>query len=175
MRIRIALATILLILSASSVQAMSLTWSFQDALFDDGTSLTGSFDFNAAVGGADGFSNVNVSTQSGSGLIGQTYNSVTQLSGAIGFTSMLGSQVLGVLFDEAMTNAGGIIGLDEGGEIRFTTISIFGKEIPFPSAGRFIESGGIASSAISLVEPAGLAIFGLGLILIVSLRRRASI
>ncbi|MBT8440789.1 MAG: hypothetical protein KJO76_00275 [Gammaproteobacteria bacterium] len=39
-------------------------------------------------------------TQSGSGLLAQTYTGVKLLSGAIGFTAESGSQTLGILFGE---------------------------------------------------------------------------
>ena len=51
----------------SSATLSSVTWNFQNAIFDDGTALTGSFDFD--MGGSfwsqDAYSNVSLTTQDG--------------------------------------------------------------------------------------------------------------
>lgn len=164
MRFRISLATVLLV-AAGSAQAMSVTWSFQDAILNDGTSLTGSFKFDASVGGAAGFSNFDLSTEDGSGLIAQTYNGVTPLAGSIGFLAIAGGQGLGTAFGNLLTNAGGKIGIDFGSEL--------GTAGPRFIESGGVESGGVGGAAVSLAEPVALTIFLIGLAALLAMRRKA--
>ncbi len=162
---RLTIATFALSLCATTAQGMSLTWTLQNALFNDATALTGSFDFNAATGGAAGFSNVHLVTQDGSGLTGQTYTGVTILSGAVGFTSMAGDQFLAIVLDGLMTDLGGTIDIDMGFEAKVSN-----------GSARNLASGQIVGgSPVSLVEPAAAATFAMGLLVALFIRTRRAI
>ncbi|MFW2406047.1 MAG: hypothetical protein ACN4GT_14845 [Gammaproteobacteria bacterium] len=191
MRTRISLAAILFLAISGSANAMSVTWTFQNAFFNDGTSLTGSFDYNPKRIGPFGYSNVNVQTQNGSGLLAQTYNGVRMLSGAIGFTARNGGQSLAILFDDwigAGGNPDSSIGIG-GGEQRKEVVGqkiirFFGfkieKDIVEIVGERKLVSGSITNGlatngTVALVEPATLGIFVFSLAALVMLRRKAII
>ena len=167
--IRLSIATLLL-LACGSAHAFSLTWTFQNAYFWDETSLTGSFDYDADVGGQAGFSNVNLVTEDGPDIAGAVYTSVTELSGDWGLSALSFGQYLGVILTAPMTNSGGVIDIlpvvtTEGNVIS----TIFG---PLPIPARLLVEGSIVADAVELVEPAILGIFAVSLILIVGLRRK---
>jgi len=186
MRIRISLAAILFLAISASANAMSVTWTFQNAIFDDGTSLTGSFDYKSSRVGPFGYSNVNVQTQSGSGLLAQTYNGVKLFSGAIGFTAKNGSQALGIKFEDWIGLGGnpgssvGIGGIEQREEVIGQEIIKIGrfeikKNIYGIVGSRELVSGSITNGVISLAEPATLAMFAFGLAALFTLRRKAII
>lgn len=186
MRTRISLAAILFLAISASANAMSVTWTFQNAFFDDGTSLNGSFDYNSSSIGPFGYSSVNVQTQRGDGLIAQTYTGVKLLSGAIGFTAKNGSQSLAIKFADwigVFGNPGssvGIGGIETRTEVvgqrtvRFGPFK-FTKDIVETVGARKLASGSITNGPVSLVEPATLAMFAFGLAAIITLRRKAII
>jgi len=158
----------MLLLGSASAHAMSLTWTFQDAYFHDKSSLSGSFDFDADT---DTFSNISLNTQDGRRIGGSHYTSVIPgLSTSVSIAAMSLGNYIGVLLTAPMTNAGGSIGVmpllsTEGVLKRF-----FGKTLPLPK--RFLVKGKLVADAVSLPEPATLAIFSVGLLGIFSMRRR---
>jgi len=178
--LRASIVSILLLLAASSAQAMSITWNFQNAIFDDGTALTGSFDFD--MGGSfwspDAYSNVSLTTQDGV-IGGEHYDDVTIASGSFGFVSGAGSffspQLLGIAFKDALSSAIGIIEIAGGMEMAnlgsFFHPDIVSREL---ISGEVVSSAG-ANRAIGLPEPTALAIFLTGLIAVFALRRRVII
>jgi len=164
-----------MLLAASSANAISITWTFNDAMFDDGASLTGSFDFDADIGGDSGFSNLNLATSDGD-LAGTAYSG-DALTGSseVFFYTMSGVQLLAVTLMDAMTNDGGVIGIaptftsGELGLIPFnyravTSGSIFGATGLSGPAG----DGG----TIQLAEPEMLVVFITGLLIIGGLHVR---
>jgi len=176
--IRLSIATLLLLAVSSSAYAFSITWAFQDTLFDDGSALTGSFDFDADIGAPGGYSNIDLQTSDGA-LAATSYTAfvLEDLSTDFRFFTAAGTQILAVTLSEAMTNAGGIIDVASGwlsAEISFGTWSY-----------RFVETGsvvgvtGVAGTTIvptvQLVEPTLLVIFIMGLAGVIVLRRRAII
>ena len=157
--IRLSIAAILLSLVAVSAQAMTVTWTFQNAFFGDGATLTGSFDY-----GMGAYSNVSVTTSNGV-LGGQDYDSVIagNESGFISFAG--GTETLMIGFFPSLTSGA-------------NAISILGGESSFSGAGRLLNAGGqvvsnIASTA--LPEPGTFVMFAIGLVAVFGLRRRAII
>lgn len=191
MRVRTSLAAILFLAISTSANAASVRWAFENAIFNDGTALTGSFVYDNSRSGAGGYSGVDLNTVARGLMDGRNYTGVTFFSAGIGFTSKVGDQVLGVLFDDwigAGGNPGSSIGAF-GAEVKFgslptapTTISrtstdgggILDKII----GGRYLVSGSLVSGslvrdgAIALSEPATFALFLIGILAVAGLRRR---
>jgi hypothetical protein len=184
MRIKTSLAAIFFLAISASANAMSVTWKFQNAFFNDGTSLTGSFDYDNGRFGPDGYSKVNLDTVARGLMDGRNYTGVTFLSAGIGFTSKVGDQILGVLFDDWIGiggNPGSSIGAS-GAEVKLgslptapTTISrtsndgggILDKII----GGRYLVRGSLVrDGALALSEPATFALFLLGILAVAGLR-----
>ena len=171
---------------------MSITWTFENAIFDDATSLTGSFDFDADGGFWDpgAYSNVSLDTQNGV-IDAQHYDSVGLFAGNLGFMatngSFFSSVSLGVLFENVLTSAVDSIEILGGAEmatvLSWTGIETITRELISgriaSNAGGFggvdpVGSGG-GSPAITLPEPAILVMFAMGLVAVFFVRRRAII
>jgi len=181
--IRFSIATTLLLIVSSSAHAFAVTWTFDGASFNDRdrASLTGSFDFDADIGGAAGFSNLDLATSDGD-LVGAGYTG-SALSGSsdVFFYTISGAQILAVTLMDAMTNAGGTIEIAPyfiSGELGF--VPKFG--LRFLTTGSIIGNGGLGGptvdgGTVQLAEPAILAIFVIGLMAIggIHLRRKAKI
>lgn len=148
---------------------MSLTWTFHDAYFHDSGSLSGSFDFDAD---SSTFSNINLTTSGGSNHGGASYSSVVAtLSTASSIAAVSVGSYIGVILSAPMTNSGGSIGVLPVLSTEGVMKKFFGKTIPLPK--RFLVKGKlVADAAVSLPEPATLAMFSIGLLGIFSLRRR---
>jgi len=184
--IRLSFASIVLMLVTASAQAMSISWTFENAIFDDATSLTGSFDFDTDGGFWDpgAYSNVSLDTENGR-IDAQHYDSVGIFAGNLGFTSTNGSFFssvsLGVLFENALNNAASAIDILGGAETSIV-LSWTGKEVISRElvSGRVVSNytgptGGGGGSSVALAEPAILVLFGLGLTAVFVMRRRAII
>jgi hypothetical protein len=186
--LRVSIFSILLMLAATSVQAMSITWTFENAIFDDATSLAGSFDFDTDGGFWDpgAYSNVNLDTQTGV-IDAQHYDSVGLFAGRLGFMatngSFFSSVSLGVLFENVLTSAVDSIEILGGAEmatvLSWTGIETITREL---ISGRIVSNGGVGpvgsgggSPAITLPEPAILVMFAMGLVAVFFVRRRAII
>jgi len=175
-----SIATIMLLVITSSAHAFSVTWAFQDTLFDDGSSLTGTFDFDADIGAPGGYSNLNLQTSAGR-LSATSYTSdVLGFSTDFRFFSATGMQVLVVTLADSMTNAGGVIDIASGwlsveahlknwGVRAIATGSIVGATgLPAPSD----------TLPVALTEPPlplPIIILVTGLAVVIALRRRATI
>lgn len=165
--LRLALAAIVLYLSAAPAQAISVTWTFQNALFSDQTSLTGSFDYDADIGGAAGFSNIDLVTQDGN-LPGSRYNGGPAPWGSGSWLlTRSGLRMLSVKLADAMTNAGGSI------DLRPSWTS--GEGIAIVPIRKLV-SGSITSpggdGTVALAEPTSLIMVAMGMLALVVLRRR---
>ena len=188
--LRVSIFSILLMLAATSVQAMSITWTFENAIFDDATSLTGSFDFDADGGFWDpgAYSNVSLDTQNGV-IDAQHYDSVGLFAGNLGFMatngSFFSSVSLGVLFENVLTSAVDSIEILGGAEmatvLSWTGIETITREL---ISGRIVSNSGgtggagpvgSGSPAVTLPEPAILVMFAMGLVAVFFVRRRAII
>lgn len=194
--LRVSIFSILLMLAATSVQAMSITWTFENAIFDDATSLTGSFDFDADGGFWDpgAYSNVSLDTQDGV-IDAQHYDSVGLFAGNLGFMatngSFFSSVSLGVLFENVLTSAVDSIEILGGAEmatvlswtgIETITRELISGRIASNAGGFGGDTGGVGpvgsgggSPAITLPEPAILVMFAMGLVAVFFVRRRAII
>jgi hypothetical protein len=170
-------------------QAASLTWTLQNAVFEDGGTLTGSFDYDAE---ANTYSNVNIAVSSGSILdnfVYQTSSRCTQTSTTTCIADFWGQTPGEVLVDvldqsyksgikgwlflsfaQALTNAGGVVPLDNSGE---QWIRTEGGDT-HRSGMRTVVAGEVVTQPASAAVPepttmAGLALAGSGL---ATLRRR---
>lgn len=106
-----------LLLFSVSVWAIPVTWTFKNAAFTDGGTITGSFVYDADQ---NQFSNINVTTTPGTGNLATTAtyvaydpavvrSSVTLAFVTLSSGDLTGTRVLVVLMGAAMTNAGGDI------------------------------------------------------------------
>ena len=157
-----------------SAQAMSIQWTLKDALFDDGTSLTGSFFFDADT---NTYSSINILTLAGT-LTGRTYDTLTPIAqsatkldllfdaAAGGFT---GDDRLLLLFVSALTNAGGTVDLSTavGTRTREGTCANATCSGTLPT--RFLTAGSVMTA---LPEPGTLSLLAIGLAGIAWVRRR---
>lgn len=172
--LRLCLAAALLVTLSGPAQAMSITWTFQNTLFSDGSSLTGSFDFDADVGAPDGYSNIDLQTSDGLLQGGSYTGDVWGLSTDYRVFTSSGLQVLVVSFAESLTNAGGLIDIATGW---LSSEVSFGQwDYRFIDGGNIVGEASLAAPtvapAVQLVEPALPVIFALGIVAAVVLRRR---
>ncbi len=172
--IRLALAAIGLSIVAAPAQAISVTWTFQNALFSDNTTLNGSFDYDAEIGGAGGYSNINLATQDGA-LSGSSYDGGAAIwSSSRWLMTNSGIHVLSVRLADAMTSAGGSIDISSGWLSRE---GIFIFPVRKLISGRITSSGIAGVSAgggpVALAEPMSGIMFAAGLLAVIALRRRS--
>ena len=158
------IAVTALLLSAHA-SAIPKTWHLQGVMFHDGTTATGSFTYDADIGGVPGFSNVNVTTDTGSFQFarppvfpkpdGEFFSFFD--SDAVDLAGL--SFVVGQL-NSAMTNAGGMISIEPSflhggvgdsyeGQCSAANCGVFGLV-------RGIVSGSITTTAVP--EPAPMAL-----------------
>jgi len=164
-----------MLLTAQTVGAAVLTWTFANVMFDDGGTLFGSFDFDADT---DTFSNLNISTQGGdatfypdftytdanSSILGTSDNEGLRLQVTFGASD---TRSLGMDFPDtaSLTNAGGTVDVLNiagfGGDSEFRTLPSsppFGQRsflqggtvhaIPEPSSALFILALGLGVAAV---------------------------
>jgi len=152
-----------LFLSASVAQAAPLTWVFDDVQFEDGTYITGSFDFDADT---VTYSNVAITTRAAdTGYFDYTQwgePATHTYSPTLGKEDRLGGEFyvidvennidyfLAFLFDEDLTNAGGTIGVWGYEDHHDRTGGILVSEH------RYVASGTVRSVPI----PAAIWLFG---------------
>lgn len=158
-----AIALLSLAAITGAAHAVPLTWTIQNAQFEDGSLLTGSFDYDATT---NTYSNLNVTTET-SGVFGQTYNDSPffSVSGDADFLQI--SEVpeplnlLFLSFGEDLTDAGGTIPLAGAGA--------FEQKDPIlgPIEQRFLVSGQVHA----VPSPATALLFAPGLLLLAGLRR----
>jgi len=152
---------------AFAAHAVPVTWFLQDVAFNDGGVATGSFVFDADTAT---FSDINVTTTSGSILTGETYDSVLPVSpgnssflsfaNSAGVGDFTGFDAIAIALSGTMTNAGGLLAINIAGfasESRCVDSDCFAVANPF----RSITSGFITTSEVPL--PAALPLFLAGL------------
>jgi hypothetical protein len=147
---------------ASDANAATVLWTVQSATFNDGGTLSGSFDFDATT---TTYSNVALTTTTGQVLTGDSYSSCqfgnTCPGAFIGFGVI---RLLNLVFAAALTDAGGTVGFGLGP----TGTTEENEAFSFPPtvlASRNLISGGVTGvpdvSAVPL--PATLPLFATGL------------
>jgi hypothetical protein len=150
---------ICLSLTAGPVEAV--TWTLDNVLFTDGGTATGNYNYDAAT---NTFSSINIITSGGTGY-GANYNasgpsSNSSLLAALPRPIMTGSLELYLILQAAMTDAGGIIGIDTR-----SMEGTCGNECGYLINPRLVESGQV-TAVLSLPEvplPSALPLFATGL------------
>ncbi len=168
---------VILLMVVGAAQAMPLTWTLEDVVFDDGGTAYGSFIYDAST---NIFSDIDVTTTLGTVLSGAHYQFATfQLNtfgNGVGLTDVDLPDLTGVAaffmeFDSlgggSLTNAGGTISIVSfaGGE------AICGDPDCSVSTGfgRSVNLGGVVTA---VPIPAAVWLFGSGLGLLGWFRRR---
>jgi len=136
---------------------MAITYNLQNVLFDDGTSVTGSFDYDA---GANLYSNISIVTQASGAFGANTFSGPPTVSLPTLFSYQqflpVGDSVFQMAFSSSLTGAGGTFSLSGAGGSFQQQRTAAGQ----PVYTRFM-TGSVSS--VSLSEPGTLALFALGL------------
>jgi hypothetical protein len=107
------LFAVLCLMASLSSHAVSVTWTVNNAVFDDGATIIGQFDYDDATAF---YSNVMLSTSSGSFFATPAEYGTAGLWNAeeVYFSEIGGSEsrVLALRFEQALTSAGGTLSLD---------------------------------------------------------------
>ena len=151
----------------NTAQALPIKWVLQDVVFNDQSTATGSYFYDADT---NMFSNINVSTST----IGSVYTVGNPSSGGnSGFLALLTTDVgdlTGVLeltmaLASTMANAGGTLAIVPDFVFSGGTGFSFEGACIDPSCSSFGAQRGISSGSVttSVPVPATLALFGLGL------------
>jgi hypothetical protein len=152
---------LLLVFVSTFVQAAPVTWTVNNAIFDDGATLTGQFDFNSETGV---YSNVSLSTSSGTILTDPW--SYDQVPVGDGTEAWLGDtdidipnrRTLLLQFSLALSSAGG-------------SVDLIGSE-GFPGSLE-VPRNLLAGASVSAVPvPAAVWLFGSGLGILGWIRRK---
>lgn len=172
--------------AATNVSAAVVTWTFQNAFWDDGGTITGSFDYDADT---DIYSNINITTTDGGGtatVFGASYTG-TSHSGSGNTTLVIysdssthpldaiGEERLDLAFFgpapdyDPLTNAGGTYTVDT---ISAETLCIAGTCGFGEKDDRYISSGTIFGVAAVVPVPAAAWLFASALGLIGWTRRK---
>ncbi|HVO57467.1 MAG TPA: PEP-CTERM sorting domain-containing protein [Dongiaceae bacterium] len=164
----LAAALLLLFGWVPTASADGVTWTLLNLTFEDGSTATGSFDYNAAT---NTFSNINIVTSSGVSFTGATYTAVDPGFGpfpfdvafvtAAGLGDYTGTAALELEFftdpsetsSYNLTNAGGNI---------VTDINEFVCTNANCSTANDLR-GTVPGGTVSAAEPASLGLLGLGL------------
>jgi len=142
------------LLVAMTANAVPVTWTVDNLLFDDGGTASGSFVYDASE---NTYADINLVTTAGSGFGGASYtllvdsapNNSTYLAAMV--FPLEGLPALALSFASALTNAGGLVALDGNSEF------ICGQECEYPVATlRSITSGQVSAVPV----PAAVWLFG---------------
>lgn len=176
--IKIAVATLSILLFCSSARAIPVEWTLAGVTFDDGGTASGSFTFNAASNSILDF-NINVS----GGNTGIHPALVFQPSAGTGFV-LPNSNPLDTLFFNhnvsgrqfritplaALTDAGGLVQIDLA-----TAFGGSGSADTFNfSPARLINAGSLTGAAISISEPGSLGLVAIAIVGIGLARRKSA-
>ena len=187
-KLKRAVALGLLLGGASLANAAPVTWTFSNVEFDDGTTLSGSFVYDAT---ADNVLSYSITDMAGS-LPAMTYTLMNSYvdsysAGAPIANAMLGPNELNIvsndgssqlLFDfaSALTDAGGTVALLMGNNLSpDTSSSSETNELVDDGSGwtRYVTQGDVMATSPSAVpEPASLALCGIAGLALVGVRRR---
>jgi hypothetical protein len=104
-------AVLCLACSAPPALASPVRWTLTDVLFEDGGAAAGSFVYDAAT---DSYSAIDITTSAGSQAAGASYASLLAGGSADALlvpstTDLTGAGVLALIFQSALTDAGGIV------------------------------------------------------------------
>jgi hypothetical protein len=106
-----SVSMLVVLLMVSGAQAAPVTWTVNNAIFDDGATLIGQFDYDDITGL---YSNIALSSSSGSFFPAPAnYGQAGLWNAAEVYFTEFGSsgRVLGLQFEQALTSAGGILEL----------------------------------------------------------------
>jgi hypothetical protein len=186
MRVRLPLLSTLLVISAGAAEAVPLIWNLSSVHLGDGTTVAGSFVFDADT---TSFSALNVTTSGGSIVPStsmwffDTANPSALTAGGFGAVdgnpagNLTGAHFVSLFTftPSGMTNAGGTVPLDffRGGTCAISTCGTIDGSKPFTASGsgQFVSAGpAVPEPATSLLIAAGL-IGGMGWLAFVRVRR----
>ena len=174
------LATLLAVVTESA-SATLVTWTFDNAVFDDGGTITGSFGYDADV---NDYSNFSMATTAGSIFGGTTYNADTVIDGSASVlffpdslaADLTGASALSLFFTGGLSNLGGTVnllvvaGVNAGSREGLCQTSDCGSVAGF----RGLVSGSVIGTLVAIPEPGTLGLLGAGLIGLLLRRRRVA-
>jgi PEP-CTERM motif len=181
---------LLLATLTTSAVCSSITWTFQNAVFDDGGTLNGSFTIDVDQRSAQtgvAFSNVNMSTTTGTSLDGFDYSPDSILSAQatlngsglpmgifiIAETSGASLNEMQLLFSPPLTDAGGVVQLlsDPKNQADGSFEEVFSFVTDAPTL-RWVTGGDVSGSAAAMPEPSTLVLMAACLVAVFAMLRR---